>query len=633
MPSRYVPSCRMIDALPPVVVAASGQFPLHASGIGPQRLEKRRMLTFDGWFTLVVLVVMFIGLTREFLGADIVMFFALVCLWTKGIISTDEALSGFNNPQVLTVALLFVVSAGMQQTGGLTAVTRFMLGQHLERKRVLARLLAPTALISGFMNNTPLVAMLTPAVRDWALRNDNAPSKFLIPLSYAAILGGTCTLIGTSTNLVVSGLMQEAGMQPLSMFEMTPVGLTATFIGLLFMMTVGRKLLPDRRSPEQKISENQREYAVTLEVKPDCPLIGQSVERAGLRQLRGLFLVEIERQGQITAPVRPSHRIKAWDRLTFFGVADTVVDLQRIQGLVPVSEDGSAATVSDRERRLFEVVVSSNSPLVGQTLRDANFRRRYDAAVIAVHRGGVRLRSKLGDVKLRAGDTLMLEASPGFRAAWGNQADFYLVAQVEEFERPKFDKAPVALTILVLMVVAMSTGIMSVLMSVAVAALLMVLTGCLRPDKARRSIDLSIVIMIASSFGLSRAVVNSGVADLVATSMIGSFADLAPWVVIASLYLVTAATTEIMSNNAAAALVFPIAISTAEFLERDPRPYAIAVCVAASMSFVTPFGYQTNLMVYGPGGYRFTDFVRIGIPMLLLSFTVAMVVIPLVWGW
>ena len=590
------------------------------------------LLSLDGWFTVIVLAAMFIALVKEFLGADVVMFCAVCSLWAKGIITSEDAIGGFSNPQVLTVGLLFVVSTGMQETGGLSHLTRFVLGRDLARKRVMARLLVPTAAISAFMNNTPIVAMLTPAVRDWALRHDQAPSKFLIPLSYAAIIGGTCTLIGTSTNLVVSGLLQEMGYRPLGMFELSPAGLSVAGVSLLFMLTIGRRLLPDRRSPEQRVGDAEREYAVTLEVRSGCPLIGKSVEDAGLRSLRGLFLVEIEREGQIIAPVRPTDALELGDRLTFFGVSSTVVDLQRIQGLVPVTEEGSAVR-SGSNRRLFEVVVSANSPLIGRTLKESNFRRRYDAAVIALHRGGTRLRSKLGDVKLKVGDTLMVEASPGFRATWGNQPDFYLVAQVEEYTKPRHHLAPVALFIMVAMVVLMSTGVVPILMAVAIAAVAMVLTGCVQADGARRSVDLSILVMIASSFGISKAVVNSGVADLIATGFIGNLAEIAPWAVLAIVYLVTVAVTEMMSNNAAAALILPIAVRTAEFLDRDPRPYAIAVCLAASMSFITPFGYQTNLMVYGPGGYRFSDFVKIGVPMATLTFIVAMVVIPLVWGW
>lgn len=590
------------------------------------------MITFDGWFTIVVIVVMFVALARELMSADSVMLVALCALWTKGVVTTQEAFSGFSNEQVLTVALLFVVSAGMKETGGLHAVSRFVLGKELDRKSVLARLLIPVAGLSAFFNNTPIVAMLTPAVRDWALRHERAPSKFLIPLSYATMLGGTCTLIGTASNLIVSGLLEAAGHPPLSMFEITPLGLACAVTGITFMLLFSSKLLPDRRSLEEMIADNSREYSVTLEVKPECPLIAKTVEEAGLRSLRGLFLAEIEREGEIIAPVRPGYPLKAMDRLTFFGAAETVVDLQKIKGLVPVSESGDADSPARSSSRLFEVVVSANSPLVGSTLKESNFRRRYDAAVIAVHRGGVRLRSKLGDVRLKAGDTLMVEAAEGFRRAWGSQPDFYLVARIDDFERPRYEHAPIAILIVGMMIVAMATGAMSTLMAVTVASVLMITTGCLGPEKARRSLDLSVLIVIATAFGISNAVVNSGLADLVASEVIGSVAFLGPLVVLAVLYMVSTVITELLSNAAAAALLVPVALSTAEYIDRDPRPFVIAVCVAAATSFITPFSYQTNMMVYGPGGYKFGDFVRMGVPMTVLMFIVTMAVVPLVWG-
>lgn len=587
------------------------------------------------WFTLVVLIGMFGALVREWLEPDVVVFGALVVLWVGGVVDSQQAFAGFSNAQVLTVGLLFVVSAAMQETGALQGLSRFMLGRELDRKRVMARLLVPVAGLSAFLNNTPIVAMFTPAVRDWALRNGRAPSKFLIPLSYAAILGGTCTLIGTSTNLVVSGLMVESGHAPLGMFELSSVGVPAALVGIGFMLLVGRHLLPDRTPPDLAVRTEIREYAVRLRVLEECPLVGQTVEKAGLRHLKGLFLAAIDRQGRRIAPVGPEDFLEAGDELQLFGMANTVVDLQKIRGLVPVSERGQeeAGSTLRSDRRLFEVVVSHASPLIGRTLKDASFRRRYDAAVLAIHRGGQRLQQKLGEVALRAGDTLMVEASPGFRRTWANAADFYLVAQIEEGQRPRHAQAGLAKAILALMIVAMATGVVPVLMAVAVAVLGLLSTRCIDVPVARRSIDLSVLVVIASAFGISAAVVNSGLAASVAGVLIDVLGDYRPWLLLAAIYLTCVAATEILSNNAAAALVLPLALSAAEQLERDPRPYAVAVAIAASMSFITPMGYQTNLIVYGPGGYRFGDYLRVGLPMALIIFAVAMVAIPLVWGW
>jgi len=662
------------------------------------------MLGPDAWFTMVVLAIMFVALVKDYLGADIVLFGALVTLWTVGIVDTRQALAGFSNPQVHAVAFLFIVSAAMQETGALAWVSRTMLRPATSSRRMLARLLVPTAGMSAFLNNTPIVAMFAPAVRDWAIRNGKAPSKYLIPLSYAAIIGGTCTLIGTSTNLVVSGLLEENGYGSFSMFEISPVGVPAAILGILFLATIGQRLLPSRQAPEQIQSSQDREYSVRLRVGPECPLIGKTVEGAGLRQLSGLFLAEIERGDQRIVPVKPTNRLRANDHLILFGLADTVVELRKIRGIELVSDDdvdrvdeasdnGSAATPersegsksegtdgegtdregTDREgteeaptpadaragqaveapspnsakkdaaratyddRRLFEVVVSANSPLVGTTLRDAGFRRRYDAAVVAIHRNGARLKMKLGDVDLRAGDTLMVEAAPGFRRAWGNSQDFYLVADVNHADRPRYGLANLALLILVLMITMMAFDFAPTVLAAALAVVALLVTRCVRPVTARKSLDLTVLVVIACSFGLSNAVVNSGLAAAVAGFVLDVFGDYRPWVILAVVYILTSVFTEILSNNAAAALITPIAISTAVQIaaikgsDPDPRPYAIAVAIAASKSFITPIGYQTNLMVYGPGGYKFTDFARIGVPMAILCFAISMIIIPIFW--
>ena len=595
-------------------------------------------LGWDAWYTLAVVALMFLGLARNLLGPDVLVFSALVALWVAGVVPGEDAFRGFSNHQVLTVGLLFIVSAAMQETGALQAISRFMLGRKRDGKKVMARLLFPTMGLSAFLNNTPIVAMFTPAVRDWALRNGKAPSKFLIPLSYAAILGGTCTLIGTSTNLVVSGLFvsisKEQGQEvvPLSMFELTPVGLPAALIGLVFLATVGRYLLPDRNAPDMAASKASREYSVLLEVQEGCPLVGKTIEAAGLRHLSGLYVGAVERGSQRLAPARPDEVLRVGDRLQLYGLAETVVELQKIQGLVPVTQDGQVLAGQAQDTRLFEVVISQTSPLVGQTIREAAFRRRYDAAVIAVHRGGARLSQKIGDVELKAGDTLMIEASKGFRRAWGNTGDFYLVAQVDEAEKPKYHLAKLTFFLLVLMVLAMATGWMSSLKAAALAAVAMLFLGAVQVSTARRSVDLSVLIVIASSFGISGALASTGLAAAFADLLMDLFGEGRPILLLAAIYLTTVLCTELLSNNAAAALVVPLAMEAAALAGVDPRPYVVAVAIGASMSFVTPLGYQTNLMVFGPGGYRFVDYVRIGVPMAILCFVVAMVMIPLVWG-
>jgi di/tricarboxylate transporter len=581
----------------------------------------------EAWYTLAVLTVMFGALVKEVLGADIVVFIALTALWAAGIIDTDQALSGFGNAQMLTVGLLFVVAQAMQDTGALSRLSGLVLARNPRSPFAVFRMIVPIAGLSAFMNNTPIVAMFTPTVRDWASRGGAAPSKFLIPLSYATILGGTLTLIGTSTNLVVSGLLDAAGHGAFSMFELTPIALPATLLGLVYLGTIGRRLLPDRRAPDQVVASEVREYLVRLSVTPDYEFIGKSVEEAGLRHLSGLFLAEIERGGERIVPVTPSDQIRVGDRLVLFGDARTVVDLRNMRGLVAVSDDDDEtgdASPQIADRRLYEVVISSGSPLVGQTLREASFRRRYDAVVIAIHRNGVRLNQKLGEVELRAGDTLMVEGARGFRSAWGDSTDFYLVAAVEGAERPRYGLANLSLAIMLAMVILFGTEVIPTVQAAALAAGALILARCVRPSSARRSIDISVLIVIAASFGIGEAVRSSGLADSIASAVTG-IGGTNPIFLWAALYLITAALTELLSNNAAAALVMPIALAAAQMAagpggEVNAHPYAIVVAIAASCSFITPFGYQTNIMVYGPGGYRFRDFSIVGAPLTIICF-------------
>lgn len=452
----------------------------------------------EAWLTLAVLALMFIALVRELWAPDVVVFAALVMLWGTGVVDTREALAGFSNPQVLAVAFLFIVSAALQETGALARVSRVLLRPDANGNVGLTRMLGPVVGLSAFLNNTPIVGIFAPTIRDWAVRTGRSPSRYLLPLSYAAILGGTCTLIGTSTNLVVSGLLEESGHAGFGMFGLSLVALPVAAVGFGFLVTVGHRLLPERRSPDEDL-RRMREFGVVLQVSPTCSMVGQSVEAAGLRSLSGLFLAEIERGTRRIVPVRPTDVVQAGDRLGFYGLAETVVELRRTPGLEPVvAEDDDATeggTVTAQRpgtaRGVFEVVVSAQSPLVGSTLKAAGFRRRYDAAVLAIHRNGERLRSKLGEVELLAGDVLMIEASPGFRKAWGHSDEFYLVAEVDAAAGTAAGwRAPVSLLVVAVMILVMSVTTVPTVQAAAVAVVLLLVLGAVRPQSARRSLDM-----------------------------------------------------------------------------------------------------------------------------------------------
>jgi di/tricarboxylate transporter len=588
------------------------------------------MTTFDFSFcyTSVLIIALTVVLITELLETDIAMFSTLLLLVIGGVINVTEAFAGFSNHGMLTVGFLFVVAGGLQRTGLLNRAGDSVLGRSGKISHKLMRLLPPVSAISAFFNNTPIVAMLIPAVRSWAKKNHAPVSKFLIPLSYAAILGGVCTLIGTSTNLVVHGLMLENGVKGMGFFEISIVGVPVAIVGLIFILLVGHKLLPDRKEPLAQVGEHIREFVVVLRVEEGYRHIGRSIEQAGLRHLKGLFLFQVERNGDLKTPVRPDEKIQLHDYLFFTGLPETILELQKTPGLSLLKKKTFDLEHFDSDTYgAFEVVISTNSPLIGKNVRESNFRSSYDAVVIAIHRSGERIKEKIGDIILYAGDTLLILAKRDFIERWYHSRDFYLVSRSADVNSKPRRYSVVAIVVLAAMVISMALGIVPVIASAGVAAVILILSKCITPADARTIVDWKVLITIASAFGIAKALTNSGVAPFIAheiVSTVGSFGIIG---LLAGVYLITNLYTEVITNNAAAAILVPIAMSAALQAGLDPRPFFMTVAIAASASFSTPIGYQTNLMVYGPGGYRFTDFLKAGIPMNIVIGITAVAVI------
>ncbi len=582
-------------------------------------------------FTLGVVGLVFGLLMLGNVAPDVILIGAVVLLLVSGVLTPGEALSGMSNEGMLTVGVLFVVGAAVRETGGIDYVAGWLFGRPKTPMRAVARMTFPVMGLSAFMNNTPLVAMLIPAVTDWARQNRWPASKFLIPLSYAAILGGTCTLIGTSTNLVVQGMLLEAmpATGGLGMFDIAWVGLPAALVGGVYIILASRWLLPDRRPPISTHTD-PREYTVEMQVPDDSPLIGKSIESAGLRHLPGVYVAEIDRDGNVLAAVSPQEVLRAGDRLLFVGIIESVVDLQRVRGLVPATDQVAKLSAPRPQRCLIEAVVSNSCPLVGKSIRDGRFRNVYNAVVVAVARNGERLHKKIGDIILHAGDTLLVEAHPSFADQQRDSRDFFLVSRLPDSNPPRHDRALLAVLILVAMVVVVSFEWMSMLKASMLAAGLMLFTRSIAIETARRAVDWEVLLAIASSFALGTALEKTGAASEIALGMI-DFAGGSPWIALAVIYGATLIATELITNNAAAALMFPFAIKTASGLDANYMPFVVAVMMAASAGFATPIGYQTNLMVYGPGGYRFSDYVKIGVPLDILIWVITVALAPLVW--
>ncbi len=562
--------------------------------------------------------------------SDVVLLGGLTLLLVAGIIEAEDALAGLASEGMVTVGVLYIVVAGLRHTGGISFLVEGLWGRPKSLINAQIRIMAPVAALSAFLNNTPVVAMLVPAVNEWAKKHNFSVSKLMIPLSYASILGGTCTLIGTSTNLVVNGLLVDTTDLPgFHMFDIAWVALPCALVGITYILICNRWLLPERK-PVMSQLEDPREYSVEMLVEPGSPLVGKTIEQAGLRHLTGMYLAEIDRDSHIMPAVSPQEELRGNDRLLFVGIVGSVVELQRIRGLKPATNQVFKLESPRQKRCLIEAVVSDSCRLVGQTIRDAQFRRVYNAVIIAVARNGVRIRKKVGDIILHAGDTLLLETTPDFSDQQRNSRDFFLVSKVEDSNPPRHERMVIAALILIGMVTAVTLQWLTMLQAGMLAGGLMIITRCCTASVARASVDWQVLLVIAAAYGIGRAIDVSGAAIAIATELT-TLAGGHPHITLAVIYGLTMLFTEMITNNAAAVLVFPIAIATAGDLQVSPLPFVIAIMMAASASFSTPIGYQTNLMVYGPGGYRFTDFLRIGLPLNLIMWVMTVIITPLVW--
>jgi len=580
--------------------------------------------------TLVIVVGVLTVLAGTTVPTEFVLLGAMVLLALSGVLAPGEALSGFSNPGVMTIAALYVVVAGLVETGTMAWISQLIMRRPRSGPSAQARMLTAAGLMSSVINNTPVVAMFIPMAQQWATRYGLPISKLLLPMNHITILGGLCTLLGTSTNLAVNGLfMQVRPDLALHMFDLAWVGVPLTIIGIVYALVSSRWLLPNRAAPIEQL-ENAREYSVQVRVLPNGPLVGRTIAEVGLRNLQSAYVLEIERQARLVTVVGPHEILQAEDVLTCVGIVDAVKDLRRVPGLAVLLDQSYRLDLKNWQRQLVEIVLSQTSQLVGHTVREAGFRTQYNAAIVSISRAGERLAGKLGDIVLRAGDTLLVEAAPGFVEKHKYSRDFLLVSLVQDSTPADFRRAPVAVAILIAMIVVDFFGVVSLFEASFVAAGLMIATGCVTARRATRSIDYPVVAAIAASYALGTALSTSGAATLIANTVVQLTAH-EPLLALIAVYVATAAMTEVITNSAAGVLMFPVAMAVAQSSGASPMPFVIVVMVAASAAFITPLGYQTNLMVYGAGGYHFRDFVKFGLPLSLIVAVVSLVIIPRVW--
>ena len=587
-------------------------------------------MSWEAWYTLAVVVATMVVLARNWLPPAGAMVGAMVALLVPGILTPAEAFAGFANPAPITIAALYVVARAVEKTGVLAPIVGWMLGGRDRERSALIRMTVPTTAISGFLNNTPIVAMLIPQVEAWTRAHQRSVSRYLMPLSFAAILGGAITLMGTATNIIASGLLETIGEEPLGFFEITWVGLPIAVVALAALVLLAPILLPDRRSARGWVEEQSREYVVDMIVVVNGSIDGSSVEDAGLRHLSGVFLASVERSRETIAPVAPSTILHGGDRLRFVGRSGDVADLQSMAGLASPEHDHVIGLDSGRVD-FFEAVVGAASPLVGRGVREAGFRGRYQAAIVAVHRAGGRVDEKIGDIELQVGDTLLLIADPGFKDRWGDRRDFLLISPLRPAPPVATPRAPLVAAVGIGIVVLAATGVLPLVTATLLGAIILVIGRAVTPGEAGRSIELDVVVTIAAAFSLAAAIEVSGLGAKLAQWITDVAAPYGPVAILAAIVLTTIVLKEVITNKGSVLLLTPIAFSVAAATGANPRGYAIAIAVASALAFLTPIGYQTNTMVYGPGGYRFTDYLRLGLPLTAIAFVGIIAIVPLRW--
>ena len=583
--------------------------------------------------TLILVAAMLLLITEK-LPVDLTSIGIIVVLTITGILTPTEAIAGFASPAVITVGAMFLISKGMIRTGAVGFISQ-MVSRYSRGRPTLAifLILVIVGTASAFINNTPVVVLFIPIILSLSCELDFSPSKVLIPVSYASILAGTCTLIGTSTNIIISDLSAKHGLGSLGMFELSPLGVPIALLGIFFLFFAAPKLMPSMHNPVCELKDDKhRRYLAELQVPHGSRIIGENPESYFSQKYPGMEVLELIRYSHVFYPDRDAVKIAPDDLLLVKGSANDLVEILHDDMVeLPMAEQGLNFEAEEKQALIVELIIPPQSSLLGERIVTSRLRRDPDIHIIAIKRRELHYAEpKVKDIRLKIGDILLVRLPGSSLERLRGETDFIIVEDVHhEIEHKRL--ASRAFLIFGAMVVAASTGLADILVCALAAAFLMILTGCLQLRDAYRAMEGRVLLIIIAMIAMSAALEKTGTAEIYARAFLGLLSGLSPAYVLSGVLLLTSISTHVLSNNATAILLLPIAISAAQGLGVDPKPFIVAVCFGASACFATPIGYQTNLLVYGPGGYRFSDFFKLGMPLNLLVLIMSSLFIPLIW--
>lgn len=582
---------------------------------------------FQPWFVIFVVFLIFLLIYKEYLKASVSFLLAVLLLSITGILTPAEVLSGFSNESIISILMLILITTGLRKNFQLENLFDAIFKKAKSYRGFLIRMMSQVAFLSSMINNTPVVALMTPYVVEWGNRHNISPSKLLIPLSYATIMGGMITLIGTSTTLVLNGFLQDFGHPSLLFEDLLVVGLSVTISGILFIGFLGHKLLPDHKDILKSYSENRREYIVETKVQTNSSLIGKNLIEAGLRNLKGVYLVEILRGKKMISPVGPNEIIVENDTLFFAGNTNDIVDL--VSSDVGIELPTTARSYDSDKAEIVEAVMNNFSSLVGKTVKQSDFRNRYNAAIVAIHRNGKKVSGRIGDIVLQAGDLLLLFTGSDFRDRVEIYRDLFVVSKLRDIVKPG-NKKYYALGLMgICAIVLLIFSEMTLFPALMIILGIMIGFNLITTQDVKRELDLNMIAILVFSLAIGQAIIKTDAGNIVALAIINLLEPYGNLAILIGLLLITNLLTSIIGNVGAISISFPLAYAISNNLGIDGYPFFLTIAYAASAAFLTPISYQTNLIIYGPGGYKFKDFFKIGLPVNLIYLSIALLVIIL----